>query len=26
MVPIIAREGVEGMRAQASDDCYPQAN
>ena len=26
MVPIIAHEGVEGMRAQASDDCNPQAN
>jgi divalent metal cation (Fe/Co/Zn/Cd) transporter len=26
MVPIIAREGVQGMRAQACDNCYPQAN
>jgi divalent metal cation (Fe/Co/Zn/Cd) transporter len=26
MVPIIAREGVQGLRAQASDDCNPQAN
>ena len=26
MVAIIAREGVQGMRAQACDDCYPQAN
>jgi divalent metal cation (Fe/Co/Zn/Cd) transporter len=26
MVPIIAREGVQGMRAQACEDCYPQAN
>ena len=26
MVPIIAHEGVEGMRARASDDCNPQAN
>ena len=26
MVPTIAREGVQGIRAQACDGCYPQAN
>jgi len=26
MVPIIAREGVQGVRGQVCDDCHPQAN